>query len=349
MIKIQTGALIDTRLEEEKQKDFLHEEIAFGNVNVEWTEKKEYKEYFPYDQSTSLSCVAGGGAITEEYFSNKTFIPSRKDIYIRRANRPHGGMAMHDLFNVCIKGMASEEQVLSQKLGENAMNAEYALTSDIIGTRARHKFDTWVSIKNYTDINTLASVVDHTPIVAFWFFDDSLSWQEWWNVYPKVVNARCDLFGNGTARHQATIVDRTLINDKKYFVVQDTAGVGHGDGKNKNLRFVDEAFIKARLYSAGYGINNSDEIVTSKPKVKINKTLKVGDRGVDVEKLQAVLIYEGLLKIQKPTGVFAGMTRRAVIDYQNKYRSEILTPSGLKSGTGIVGRFTVNHINKIYA
>jgi hypothetical protein len=350
MINIPTGALLDERLDEEKAKDYLHEEFAQGRDTVTWETKSSFKEYYPYNQSSSLSCVAAGGAITEEHFCSKrgaNVVPSRKDIYIRRFNSPHGGMAMHDLFNICIKGMALELSVPSQGMGEQDMNTQYIVTPTITGERAKHNFKSWVSIQNFKDIDTLAQVVDHTPIVAFWFFDDKLQWQEWWKEYPQVVNKNCDLYGTATARHQAAIVDRTLINGKKYFVIQDSAGVGYGAGKNKNLRFVSEEFIKDRLYSAGYAIDQ-ETVQTNKPKVKLTRTLKVGDKGDDVLQLQKVLIYEGLLKIATPTGLFAGMTRKAVIDYQNKYRSDILTPQGLRNGTGIVGRATINHINKIY-
>lgn len=349
--KPKTGALLDTRTREDKDKDFLHEEFASGVNNVVWETKTSFKEYYPYDQKSSLSCVSGGGAITEEHFSKiegKDYIPSRKDIYFRRSNKPNGGMAMPDLFNVCIQGIASENSVPSQATGEEYMNKEYPITPNILGERSAHNFSTWVSIKNFKDIDTLASIVDHTPIVCFWFFDDSKSWQEWWTVYPQVVNENCDLYDSKTLRHQASIVDRTLINGKKYFVVQDTAGVGYGTGKNKNLRFVDEAFIQKRLYSAGYGINNLSVVETTKPKVKLTKPLKVGDFGTDVKQLQSILIYEGFLKIATPTGTFAGMTRKAVMDYQSKYASEILYPLGLKLPTGIVGASTIKHINTKY-
>ena len=347
MIEFQTGGLLDNRTEDEKSKDFLHEEFASGDTVVSWEEKQEYKQYFPYDQNRSSSCVAGGGTITEEFFSKNegfTFIPSRKDIYIRRNNRPSGGMAMHDLFNICIKGMAAETQVPSQGLSETPMNTEYLVTNEIVGTRAKHNFKSWVSIKNFQDENTLASIVDHTPIVAFWFFDHS----EWWKVYPKVEKV-VNMYGENTARHQAAIVDRTLINGKKYFVIQDTAGVGTGTGINKNIRLVDMDFIKARMFSAGYGLNNTDVQDTTKPQYNWPRVLKVGMKGDDVKKLQEVLIYEKLLNIKTPTGLFGGMTRQAVIKFQEKYAKEILTPVGLKRGTGICGGQTLKFLNKYFA
>jgi peptidoglycan hydrolase-like protein with peptidoglycan-binding domain len=76
--------------------------------------------------------------------------------------------------------------------------------------------------------------------------------------------------------------------------------------------------------------------------------MRVGSKGENVRKLQEVLIYEGLLKIKAPTGEFWGYTRDAVKKLQEKYKSEILTPLGLKYPTGIVGKSTLAFLNKKY-
>jgi len=60
-------------------------------------------------------------------------------------------------------------------------------------------------------------------------------------------------------------------------------------------------------------------------------------------KNQGADIYpEGLV-----TGNFGNLTRQAVIRFQEKYASDILTPAGFLSGTGYVGQFTRNKINQI--
>jgi len=59
-------------------------------------------------------------------------------------------------------------------------------------------------------------------------------------------------------------------------------------------------------------------------------------------KNQGVEIYpEGLV-----TGNFFSLTRQAVIRFQEKYASEILTPLGLIKGTGYVGQMTRDKINQ---
>ena len=47
------------------------------------------------------------------------------------------------------------------------------------------------------------------------------------------------------------------------------------------------------------------------------------------------------------TGNFLNLTRSAVIRFQEKYRNEILTPFGLKKGTGFVGPLTRAKINQL--
>jgi len=47
------------------------------------------------------------------------------------------------------------------------------------------------------------------------------------------------------------------------------------------------------------------------------------------------------------TGNFYGITYSAVIDFQEKYRSEILTPAGLEHGSGYVGSYTRAKLNDL--
>ncbi len=75
----------------------------------------------------------------------------------------------------------------------------------------------------------------------------------------------------------------------------------------------------------------------------INRNLKVGDSGSDVLTLSNTLVNEGLLAT--PTANFDSTVSDAVTAYQQKHASQILTPLGLSSGTGIVGASTRNYLN----
>ena len=58
--------------------------------------------------------------------------------------------------------------------------------------------------------------------------------------------------------------------------------------------------------------------------------------------LGAEIYPEGLV-----TGNFLGLTQKAVIHFQEKYATEILTPLGIEKGTGFVGPSTRDKINQI--
>ncbi len=345
----KTGVLLDNRSEYEKSRDYKHEEIAMGFKPYVWEERPAKPKYFyPYNQYTSLSCVAGGGAIILEFFDGDVI--SRKDIYNPRINYPSGGMMMHDLLSAIRRGVALEVLVPSQNLGENKMNERYTITNDIIKSRAKKRVALTFNVEAYNDIDTIASIIPTCPVVAFWYFDEAGT--EWWRQFPSIIKHFVSYVAAGVTRHQVCIVDAILIDGKKYLVGQDTAGVGTGAGNDGNLRYISEEMVAKRLYAAGYAIDDEDEVIqpepSDKPVYKNIKHLTVGSRGDEVTALQKVLIYEGVLKIKAPTGYFGGLTMAAVVKLQEKYKDEILKPANLKKGTGYVGELTNQFLNKKY-
>lgn len=346
----QTGGLLDNRPEDEKLNDFAFEEIASGFESYVWEEREPKQKYFyPFNQSSSLSCVAGYLGIRLQKLDGN--IISRKDVYRRRSNYPMGGMSMPDIMKIGRQGACLEETLPSQNQGEKMMNENYALTPQMIQERDKNRGGISFNIVGFRDMDTVAQAFNGgVELCAFWYFDED--GKEWWTVEPKsLFNFKSEY--DNVARHQATIVDMILRNGVKTIIVQDTAGVGTGFGENNNLRYITPDMLAKRAYAMGFILDNDDEKlmpepIALQPKFSQTKAMKVGDRGENVKQLQAVLIYEGLLKIKAPTGVFLGMTRDAVKKYQEKYKAEILTPVGLKYGTGIFGNSSLKFTNNKY-
>lgn len=340
------GVLEDNRSIDEQLLDYKHEEVAMGvtDYKIPVKQPKMYY-YYPYDQSSSLSCVSGGGAITIQFYDGK--IISRKDIYNRRVNYPNGGMMGVDLLKIMAKGACEDIYMPSQKLGEKAMNERPLITTDIIASRANNKTGVYFTFER-PDFDKIAEQVTRTPVIAFFYFHEN--GKEWLKEVPNILYDFKTNVDQYTTRHQMCIVDACRIGTTDYLIVQDTAGVGTGFGEHNNLRYISREFASKRLYWAGYAVNDLDEpIVTVRPIFAVTTAMKVGSRGENVKQLQEVLMFEGLLKIPNATGIFGGMTKDAVKKYQEKYRADILTPLGLKSGTGICGLSTLKHMRKLYA
>jgi hypothetical protein len=358
-------ALLDTRSPEDKAKDYLDIEFAYGTEDYDWKEETTFVDtpFFPHNQAMSLSCVALSWVIWLEEFwarAGRQVVTSRKDGYFWRWNKPSGGMTADDSIRMARRGIALESQVPSQGLGETAMNTPYALTQEILRERAKNKIKAGVYITQCRDIDAIAKASRHSPVSLFVFFDTPLQWQEWWTTFPKVLKT-VDLYAPATSRHHISVPSSlaykveggVLINGVKHIKIQDSAQLGSGRGRHGNVRYLSEDFIKTRCYTAYYAIPDDSMIKANPPKKKIvwdgKRNLRVGMVGDDVKKLQQILQIKGFFNFPNPTGYFGGITRRAVIDYQNANADTILKPLGLKSGTGFVGLSTRAQLEKDYS
>jgi len=77
-----------------------------------------------------------------------------------------------------------------------------------------------------------------------------------------------------------------------------------------------------------------------------NSNLRIGNSGLEITALQTALEKEGFLT--EVSGDFDEKTASAVVGFQEKYKEKILTPLGLKYGTGFVGKATRTKLNLLY-
>ncbi len=317
------GIAIDKRSEYEKSLDYKHEDLASGDVPLNWIEhdKKVIKEFEIQNQDGSSSCVAQGTSKilamheVKEGRSYSRLCPHF--IYTRRENYPDGGMWLPNALSIaCNSGSCLEKLLPCDNQPESFMNDRSKETDLARKNAIEYKAKLYFEIKSRS-IDAIAQVLESGYGVLLGVRFD---YNEWVDVPFIDQNSKLSC-GHGIAA-----VDYVLYNGEKALIIEDSWGPGYGKG---GRRIITETFLKSRCFYAGY--------ITSLPNYIFTKTLKFGMKNsVDVRMLQNKLNSLGF--ILNVDGNFGKFTQLAVIAVQKKY--------GLKSD-GIVGPNTNKVINTI--
>ena len=353
------GANLDTRPEEEREKDVLQDEFVSSIAPVRWEQKTVWRKFPIYDQNGSGSCVAQTAAkmlgIMYWLLNNDYVHFSATHIYQRRINKPAAGMGGTDVATIAAQGVTLEELVPSQKMTDSQMDAvmiaEYKKKVGEVFKAGQPIFPSTKSI------DTIASTIQVTgkPVMVWYYFSNGLKPIEWNKSVPTLEHKSLPIAGKNTVRHSVTAVDFLILSSaqttdntlwgKKALVIEDSWGPDNG---REGQRFITEDFHTARNFFAMYFMNfNFDSSnVTDKPKYTFNKNLQfssaVSYGNADVIALQNVLKYEGLFPTNvESTGYFGAATRNAVIQFQLKY--------GIKPAEGFVGAKTRAKLNELYS
>jgi len=117
--------------------------------------------------------------------------------------------------------------------------------------------------------------------------------------------------------------------------VENVTGIGEED-KSSSSPFTD-AWVR-------------EKIVKKEPAFQFKSNLKLGSQRTEVKELQKCLAKDPEIYPEgEVTGYFGNKTKEAVVKFQEKYKEEILQPSGLQSGTGEVLKSTQKKLNELCA
>jgi hypothetical protein len=346
---MNTGFLEDNRNKKQKSKDFLHEELDFG-TSPEWlTRSKALKsttKYEKFDQKRTSSCVANSGAlalgIDNEFEGNGFAKLSPAFMYRLRVNYPDEGMYAYDIGNIGKNFGSCLFETLPTPSTEKAIN-NIKITDNQKEEAKTYKAKNYVFMNKPT-IDQLKNIANTGESILVSIFAKT---NEWSQEYPEIKYPDLER-EDATIKHVITVLPNSAYEyrGKKYVIVQDSAWFG-----GKNIRHLSEEFVEKRLRYGLYYKNLPNPTPSKEKKInftyRFNRNLKVGMRGADVVKLQEALRDLGFFNYPVATGYFGGITRKAVIDFQEYYANDVLKYFGLSKGTGYVGWTTRAKLHRL--
>lgn len=344
--KQKLGVAPDTRTDEQKQRDYLHEERVFpSSTNAFGNTKITGSKYPLQNQKSTSECVPHAVALAlgiERELDGDVFaVLSPTFIYRQRANYPAAGTAPYDAFSLFAKyGAPLLNQLPTPTYEYQANGAVLTQQMYVEGSiYAGKEFYTLMNPKDISELATIASQGHGVPITIF------ATEQEWSQTYPQIYNPKLT-YSQATIQHEVTILPNSgfVEGTKLYVTIQDSCPFG-----GIQIRHLSEDFIKMRCYGAAYWDTVSIIGGGVPPKYTFTKILKWGSVGNEVKLMQQLLAAEGCLPIDCITGNFYGRTLAAVHAFQNKYAAEILLPIGLNAPTDTWGSACIAKANQLCA
>lgn len=328
-IIIQPGLVEDTRSPIDKEKDYLHEEVAPQAVVLQWNRGiSGAPTYSIRNQNGSGSCVGQGIAKALEIITGK--VQSAHPIYRRRRNFPNIGMWLQDGGDLVRHlGTTTESLDPSQNMTETQMNADITVETPLT-------LPIYI-LADYKDINSIATAIElykHCVITI------NGNLEEYAYSGKPVVIPNSIL---NCAHCICAVYYFTDEHGEKCIVVDESWGPAM-----ITRRVLTETYLKARGTGAMYFIPQSP-ITPQKPHYRFTEPLVYGTmNSLGVKNLQDILKFEGFFPTSlTSTGNYLEITRKGVLQWQLAHQVD--TPEILISLQGRrVGSKTINALNLIY-
>ncbi len=353
-----TGLLQDTRTPDQKEFDIKYSDL-YGNalpispVYLKGQPPLSSYDIFPWEnQFGTLSCVAHGKTLNQAIYNSikkkEPFVQGAPAfVYRLRANYPSGGMDPNDGNRILQNYGVTNYADCPTPAHEADINSIVITPADY-QLAAKNKSGSWAISNNPGDIDTIAYATNTLGVaVSILIFaqEDEWSLQTPQILYPNLTKDVAQVSHCITALPNVSYTDFT---GKRFIVIQDSALFG-----GFVYRFVSEDFIKARCVHADILVSLGMSTIITLPKYVFNNDLSFGSTGKDVQILQTCLqslgFFPTLLNgmLFQPTQYFGGMTKNAVLAFQQAYFEDILAPLGLNAPTGNVASQTRKVLNDL--
>lgn len=322
------GLVIDTRSDIDKEKDYVHEEVAPQAVPLKWNRGiEEWPKYSVRDQDGSSSCV--GQAIAKALETITGVVESAHPIYRRRRNYPNLGMWLQDGGDIMRHlGTTTEAIDPSQKMSEQQMNADIFVQTPLT--------EMMYITADFKDIDTLATAIETQKHCIITINSD---YQEWDNLKP-VVLPQPTTFGHAIC---ATYYF-TDEYGKKCLGIDESWGL-----KQITQRVITEDFLIKRATGAMYFVPVIPVPSPPKPVFHFFNPLEYGQTNYGIKNLQDILKYESLFPANiVSSGFYGEITRKAVLAFQIKHNVDTLDILNALQGRR-VGPKTILALNMIYS
>jgi len=338
-----SGVLPDDRPPEEKQKDFLTEEVLTAPSPLNWTDwdiwrKKDDNVRMLHDiqvnnQKSVGSCASEASSLVlaiNNYLEDGRFIKmSARAIYARRRNKPKRGMYADDVGKIVTTwGTVPESLFPSPHTSEEAMSNLNGWISMFTALGRILKAKNYLWLYQTKDIDTFAQILNlNKPLFLTVIFGDG----EFDKTVP-VVKAVPIKYGHAITGLPGAYF---LYQGKRAILIQNSWSDKLFYSGRQIL--TEDWFLKGRVMVGMWFEDLNNLAVFNQESKKLphyqwTRDLYVGKRGADVAMLQTVLSMikddNGYLfplwKGQAPSGWYGGITRSAVRRFQIKYN---ITPT----------------------